>query len=169
MCIDGIDGQKEQMFILHLTSTKKCDIIGARSRGRKYDVVLFSCCAAARHIKKIKKRTIVLLEVIGTICRVCDGDIGHRDGCCLDGGDIREIGEIEELNDTDELVCSMCGQTIASGEEYIYDVRYGCEAVCGECIEHLEMLDVLEICGVQSVTELIAITTDKICRAGETY
>lgn len=90
-------------------------------------------------------------------CDVCDAEIGHRGGCSLDAGG----GEA--------LVCSVCGQRIFPGDEYMYDVRFGLETLCGDCIERLEVDDILEICGASTVAELIEMTTDKICREGDIY
>lgn len=90
------------------------------------------------------------------MCEVCDYDIGHMDGCCLDGG-------------CGGIVCSICGREIGPGDEFIYDMRDGCAVVCASCIEEFPLSDLLEICGYSSATELIAETTGKIFRAGETY
>ena len=84
------------------------------------------------------------------MCEVCDYDIGHMDGCCLDGG----CGG--------GIVCSICGREIGPGDKFIYDMRDGCAVVCASCIEEFPLSDLLEICGYSSATELIF-------RAGEKY
>ena len=98
------------------------------------------------------------------MCNVCDYELGHRNGCCLDGCDLGC-----DPDDPGYIQCSVCGREIMSGEEFIFDIRSGNAVVCSGCIEEFELSDVLEICGISSVTDAIAQLSGKVLHAGETY
>ena len=100
------------------------------------------------------------------MCDVCDHELGHRCGCCLDGND---YSDRDDYGETDHMECSVCGREILCGDEFIFDLRLGNAAVCSDCIEEFEIADVLEICGLSSVTEAISVFSGKVLRAGETY
>ena len=98
------------------------------------------------------------------MCDVCDYELGHRCGCCLDGSDYGDYDRSPGY-----MTCSVCGREILSGEEFIFDLRCGNAAVCSDCIEEFDISDLLEICGLSSVTEAISVFSGKVLRAGETY
>ncbi len=99
--------------------------------------------------------------VVKLMCDICDYDfdVGHFEGCPLDG----DYG-------CGGLVCSLCGEQITSGQHYIYDPdSHGEGYVCSDCIESLSVVEILDICGVSSVTEIIAELSDRLLKASESY
>lgn len=96
--------------------------------------------------------------VVKLMCDICDYelDFGHYDGCPLDG---YEYGA---------LICSVCGEQIRQGQVYVYEPdSHGGGFVCSDCIEAFSVAEILEICGISSVSELIAELSDKLLIASE--
>lgn len=106
------------------------------------------------------------------MCDVCDFDFGHLNGCPLG---YEERYDYDSLSGEDNsigtsLSCSICGDEIGHGQLYIYHPNGEGEGiVCSECIECFSLTDVLEICGLSTVTEAIAELSGKVMRAGERY
>ncbi len=101
------------------------------------------------------------------MCDVCDRDIGHLDGCPLDygtGGDYYDNADDEGGS----FSCSVCGSPIAVGDAYIYDPDTD-GIVCSECIEEFSVSDILEICGLSSVTEALSVFSGKVMKRGDIY
>ncbi len=94
------------------------------------------------------------------MCDVCDYDFGHIHGCPLD---------YDEQSEAD-VSCSLCGGVIDHGQLCIYHPNGdGDGFVCAECIEAFSVSDILEVCGLSTVTEIIAELSGKVMRAGDRY
>lgn len=95
------------------------------------------------------------------MCDICEVSFGHLEGCPLDYGDPYE---------NCGLYCSLCGEEISDGQNYIYDPDGDGEGiVCSECIEAFSVSDILEVCGVSSVAEIISVLAGKVMKAGDRY
>ena len=103
------------------------------------------------------------------MCDVCDFDFGHVEGCPLSYDEPYDSLLEGESSDA-SLSCSVCGDVIGHGQLYIYHPNGEGEGiVCSECIECFSLTDVLEVCGLDSVTEAIAELSGKVMRAGDRY
>lgn len=99
--------------------------------------------------------------VVKLMCDICDYDLdfGHYEGCPLDG----RYGY-------GTLSCSVCGEQIRQGQHYIYNPDgHGDGFVCSDCIESFSVTEILDVCGISSVTEIISELSDKLMKASEPY
>ncbi len=95
------------------------------------------------------------------MCDICDFDFpsDHYEGCPLEG----DYGY-------GALSCSVCGEQIRQGQYYIYDPEmHGEGFVCSDCIESFSVTEILDVCGISSVTEIIAELSDKLMKVSDQY
>lgn len=68
------------------------------------------------------------------------------------------------------LSAQLCGEVISDGQSYIYAPDGdGDGIVCSECIEAFSVAEILEVCGISSVTEVISVLAGKVMKAGDRY
>ncbi|MCD7944249.1 MAG: hypothetical protein LUH43_05100 [Clostridia bacterium] len=92
------------------------------------------------------------------MCDVCGCDVGHIRGCPM------------ERRGRYEIECAVCGGEICMDEICIYvpeSSRHEHGFICERCIEEFTTADILEVCGMSSVSEIISELSGKVMRLGE--
>ncbi|MCD7775868.1 MAG: hypothetical protein LUH54_00625 [Firmicutes bacterium] len=88
------------------------------------------------------------------MCDICGCDIGHVIGCPM------------QPRSRDSAVCMRCFDEIESGDLCIYVSDFcGTDEsgyICSHCIEELSPTEVLSVCELSSLSELIGAVSDKI-------